>query len=173
MLLLEYFNKLYVLICWGLTKILVPSARLIRLPIWVRGWRQIELGKNLTTGRSLRIDCHFKGKLVIGENVEINDNCQIACGLNIEIGDNVLIASRVFITDHDHVFDGSEGPLKKEIQCKPVIIGNNVWIGNGVSILKGSVIPSGSVLAANTVVLGQLEERGVYGGVPSKLLKKL
>ena len=54
-----------------------------------------------------------------------------------------------------------------------VIIGNNVWIGNGVSILKGSVIPSGSVLAANTVVLGQLEERGVYGGVPCKLLKKL
>tara|TARA_B100001057_G_C22633453_1_gene865305 strand:+ start:209 stop:697 length:489 start_codon:yes stop_codon:yes gene_type:complete len=161
------------LICWCLTKILFPSARLIRLPIWVRGWKQIKFGKNLTTGRSLRIDCHYGGELIIGENVEINDNCQIACGLKVEIGNNVLIASKVFITDHDHLFDNNGGPLKKEIQCERVIIGDNVWIGNGVSVLKGSIIPAGSVLATNTVVLRKLTERGVYGGIPCKLLKKL
>ena len=85
----------------------------------------------------------------------------------------MLIAGKVFITDHDHLFYGNGPPSKKDYLCKSVIIGKNVWIGNGVSILKGSVIPSGSVLAANCVVVGELRERGVYAGMPCKLIKKL
>ena len=83
----------------------------------------------------------------------------------------MLIASKVFITDHDHLFDHSSPPEKKKIISKPVEIGNNVWLGNGVSILKGVKIANGVVIAANSVVTSSITSTGVYGGVPAKRIQ--
>lgn len=128
---IKLFNTAYVGVCFILTKIFFPYARIIRFPIWISGKGKIVLGRSLTVGRGLRIDCHRGATLLIGSNIEINDNCQIACGQNIQIGDGTLIASKVFITDHDHLFDFNGAPNKKKFISEPVKIGRNVWIEIG------------------------------------------
>ena len=172
LILVKIFNKLYLSVCFMLTKLIIPKARLIRFPIWVSGSGVLNGLSDLTTGRGLRIDLHDKSVITIGDSVEINDYCQISAANSIVIGSNCLIASRVFITDHDHVFDGVNPPQKKEIKATETIIEDNVWIGNGVSVLKGSLIPAGSVIAANSTVNKKLGKPGIYAGSPVKLIRE-
>ena len=60
---------------------------------------------------------------------------------------------------------------KKEKIVGDVIIGNGVWIGANVFINQGVVIGDNVVVGANSVVTKSLKEKGVYGGVPAKLIK--
>ncbi len=54
---------------------------------------------------------------------------------------------------------------------KLVCIGNDVWLGEGVKIMEGVTIGDGVVVAAYSVVTKDLEDYGVYAGVPAKLVK--
>ena len=52
-----------------------------------------------------------------------------------------------------------------------VKIGNDVWIGANVYIRNGVSIGDGVVIAAGSVVVKDVPEFSVYGGVPAKLIK--
>lgn len=106
---------------------------------------------------SFRIDWH--GELTIGDNVFINDNCNINCVNHISIGKNTKIAPNVCINDHDHNYKKDTGShlLKGE-----VVIGNNVWIGSNVVILKDTVIGDNAVVAAGSVVKGHVPANSLF-----------
>ena len=152
------------------TKINYPAVRLIRLPFFfrVRGW--LTFGQGFTSGRSLRIDVHSGGHLSFGTNVQINDNCQIACAGRIVIGDNVLIASKVFISDHDHDFNSTGTPMEWALKVADVSVEDGCWIGNGVSILKGVNIGRSSIVGAGSVVTHSFPEYSIIAGSPAKLI---
>jgi lipopolysaccharide O-acetyltransferase len=152
------------------TKIIYPSARLIRLPFFFRISGRISIGKGFTAGRSLRIDVHLGGLLLLGKNVQMNDNCQIACAGQITIGDDVLIASKVFITDHDHDFRDSGIPTEWGMNVAQVTIADGCWLGNGVHILKGVTIGRGTIVGAGSVVTRSFPEFSILAGVPAKLI---
>lgn len=163
------------------TKILYPRSRLIRSGFRVRGIKNIDFGRNLTTGVGCRIDC-FSDKsdtiIFFGENVQINDYVHIAGTEKIKIGNNVLIASRVFISDHNHGnYSGEyhssplQPPALRKIFSSPVIIENNVWIGEGVSILPNVKIGTGSIIGANSVVTKSIPDYVIAAGIPAKPIK--
>ena len=161
---------LYLGICLVCTKITLPTARLIRLPFYFRVSGKIAIGPGLTVGRSLRIDVHPHGSLLLGSNIQINDNCQIACAGRVVIGNDVLIASKVFITDHDHNFHDSGVPTKWGLKVADVTIHDECWIGNGVHILKGVSIGKGSVVGAGSVVTRSFPDYSIIIGLPAKLV---
>ncbi|MFV8378240.1 acyltransferase [Flavobacterium sp. LB3R33] len=114
------------------------------------------------------------GKLIIGDNVGISENCYISIRGNLSIGNSVIIGPYVQIFTENHLteINGIPFRLQDEIR-KDVVIGNNVWIGAGSIILAGVTILDNSVIAAGSVVVSNVESESVYGGVPAKLLKKL
>ena len=65
-------------------------------------------------------------------------------------------------------------PINKSGMRKgKVKIEDNVWVGTNSVILMGTSIKSGNVIGANTVVSKNLSVRGVYCGMPAKLIKEI
>lgn len=97
----------------------------------------------------------------------INSRANISCFEKISIGNNVVISEGVTIRDSDNheILDSDH------IKTKKIEIGNNVWIGINVTILKGVKIGDGSVVAAGSVVVNDVPEMSLVGGVPAKVIK--
>lgn len=167
------------LVC--ITKVLYPSARLIRWPITIRGKKYIDFGRALTTGRNCQIEVngvHNEKCLRFGSNVNIGHFVRIECAEHIDIGDNVLMGSKVLITDNSHgTYTGDHQdspdmpPNERELRTLPVKIGNNVWICENAIIQKGVTIGDGSIISANAVVTKYVPPYSIVGGVPAKVLK--
>ena len=71
---------LYLARCLFFTKLSIPKARMIRLPIDIRGKKGIDFGTGLTTGYGCRIESFSEDgskTLFFGNNVQINDYCHI------------------------------------------------------------------------------------------------
>jgi acetyltransferase-like isoleucine patch superfamily enzyme len=165
------------------TKFILPSARIIRLPVYIKGKKYIKFGKNFTSGVGLRIDAipeNNKQCIEIGNNVQVNDYVHIGSILSIKIGSNVLIGSKVYISDHNHGYYGLGGkhsdpslpPIQRELSSSPVTIGDNVWIGEFVSILPGVTIGEGSIIGTMSVVTKNIPPFHIAAGSPARLLKK-
>jgi lipopolysaccharide O-acetyltransferase len=161
--------------------IIIPSARIIRRPLYVRGWKYINWGENLTSGVGLRLDVfdnlHKNPIVIFGKNCQVNDYVHIAAMESIVFGDNVLIASKVFITDHNHGdFYGnpeiSLAPALRTEVSSPVIIESNVWLGEGVSVLPGVTIGESSVVGAGSVVTRDVPAFSLAVGSPAHVIKK-
>lgn len=164
------------------TKIFFPSARIVRRPYYIRGKRNVDFGQNLTTGVGLRVDVFSednKKKLVIGNNVQINDYVHIGVVEKVIIGNNVLIASKVLIIDHNH---GSYNnlnssspdlvPAERKLISKSIVIEDNVWIGELACILPGVTVGKGSVIGAGAVITRDVPKYSVMAGNPAKIIKQ-
>lgn len=165
------------------TLIFYPQARIVRLPLYIRGKKGIRGAENLTTGINLRIDIISSAScnpvLNIGKNVQINDYVHIGVATGVTIGDNTLIASKVFISDHNHgnykgnnQSDPMEKPISRILKSANVTIGSNVWIGEFVSILPGVTIGDGVIIGAMSVVSKDIPSNTIAVGIPAKVIKK-
>ncbi|ALO02915.1 hypothetical protein ASU28_00355 [Lactiplantibacillus paraplantarum] len=83
---------------------------------------------------------------------------------SVSIGDDCKIANNVVIVDHDHDFRNNNNGY----QTAPVTIKNGVWIGANAVITKGVTIGDHAVIAAGAVVVKDVANRTVVGGVPAK-----
>lgn len=165
-----------------MTKIKFPNARLIRMPITVRGKRYIDWGKNLTTGYRCRFEVNGKHKgkvLIFGDHVNVGDGVSIRCANHIRIGSYVLMGSRVLILDNSHgTYKGNRQdsphtpPNQRRLFTMPVTIGDHVWIGEGSVIQMGVTIGNGSIIAANSVVTKEVPAGVIAGGVPARVIKQ-
>ena len=165
------------------TKLFFPKARLIRFPFDIRGKKYIKYGKNFTTGTGCRIEAYKffsdSPKLIIGNNVQINDYVHLACGQSLIIEDDVLIASKVYISDINHGnYSGEnqsfpeEKAKNRKIFSKTVKICENVWIGESAIILPGVEIGKNSIIGAGSVVTKNVPENCIVAGNPAKIIKK-
>lgn len=173
---------LYLTRCLLFTKLSVRAARLLRLPIDIRGKKGIDFGHNLTTGYGCRLESFSDDgnkTLFFGNDVQINDYVHINALKSVRIGNNVLIASKVFITDLEHgSYKGDENDslpdtivIKRPLSSKPVVIGNNVWIGELCSILPGVTIGDNSIIGANSVVTKSIPQNCIAAGNPARIIK--
>ena len=146
---------------WMATRLLLPNARLVRWPFYLRGKPWIRIGDRLTTGPGVRLDAFpppacKEAVLQIGSDVQLNDSVHIAAIQSVRIGNRVLIASRVFISDHNHgIYAGAEvhsdpatAPHQRPLSSAPVTIEDDVWIGESAAVLPGVTIGKGSVIGA-------------------------
>lgn len=120
---------------------------------------KINIGKFVFIRKNASFRIDFDGVLQIGNNVFINDNCNINCVSRITIGKNTKIAPNVCINDHDHNYkkNTSDHLVRGE-----VTIGDNVWIGSNVVILRNTHIGDNVVVAAGSVVKGTVPPNTIF-----------
>lgn len=161
------------------TKVCHPSAKIIRLPVDIRGKNNINFGYGFVSGFNCRIETYNAGKIIFGKHCQINDYVHIASNSSIIFGDNCLIASKVFISDLSHGFYNGNNQSKpedicskRELDSNPIVIGSNVWIGESCSILPGVNIGKNVIIGANSVVTKSFQNNVIIAGNPAKIIKK-
>jgi len=90
------------------------------------------------------------GKITIGENTSIQDNCVIHSTVN-----GVCIIGKNVTLGHLSMVHG------------PAIIGDSTLIGMGATVLQNSKIGKGVVIAGGSVIKGKTEDYSLYAGVLS------
>lgn len=113
-------------------------------------------------------------KLKIGDNVNLSKDVIITTQGGVEIGDRTYIgySSKILSSNHK-ILESKRGVHLTGKEKKMIKIGSDVWIGANVVITAGVEIGDGSVIAANAVVVKNVDDDSLYGGVPAKKIRSL
>jgi len=111
-------------------------------------------------------------KITVGDGTGVQFYFHCGAIESVTIGKNVVIGGRVFISDHDHVYDHNKSGIQSRmLRSKPVVIEDGAWLCEGAVILKGVTIGSGAVVGANAVVTKDVPAGTVVGGVPARFIR--
>jgi serine O-acetyltransferase len=99
---------------------------------------------------------------------------------NVKIGRGLYLHNRgIIITSHAKIGDNAHmiGPItigsKSLEDSRSATIGNNVTIGTGARIIGSLTIGDNVVIGANAVVVKNIPNDCVVGGIPARILKTL
>jgi len=114
----------------------------------------VEIGENSSVWPGAVIRGDF-GKITIGNNTSIEDNCVVHSGTDVSIGNNVIIG-------HSAV-----------VHCRR--IGNNVLVGNNATILNGAEIGNFCIIGAGSLVPPEtkIPDNSLAIGMPSRIKRQL
>lgn len=136
--------------------------------------KSIKIGKNVSLGNFVRIECFNSNKnnvqLIIGDESSFGDYLHIGVATKVIIGNGVLGGSNILIIDHNHGITNQIElenldviPRNRQIISKGnIIIEDNVWIGDKVCILGGVTIGKGAVIAAGAIVRKNVESYSIH-----------
>lgn len=167
---------LYGVFCrkWG-------NGSVIRAPLLVSGVEYVSLGKRVMIRDGVRIEVIDLGRgnipeLIVGDDVNIEQNVHITCNNLIKIGNKTSITANCAIVDITHPlpsYDGTSKPgdeISKDSDS--VTIGERCIIGYGSVILPGTHLGDGCFVGAGSVVKGTFSSYSVLAGAPAKVVRK-
>lgn len=107
------------------------------------------------------------------KNCEIGRYCSIGPNVIIGFGDHKIDSlsthPSIFLNEilgHNEVFERKQNTFKK------VIIKNDVWVGANVYIKNGVTIGNGVIIGSGAVIIKDIEDYSIVGGVPAKIIRK-
>jgi len=115
-------------------------------------------------------------RLIIGNNVNIEQHVHIVCSHRIVIGDNVTITGNCGIVDTVHPYRDVhlENKVGERLDKTPtpVEIGDHTFVGFGSVILPNVRIGRNCVIGANSTVTRDIPDYCVAAGTPAKILDR-
>ena len=138
--------------------------------------------ENISIGNNVKIDSNVtfaasSGSLSVGSNVHIGGGSHLSCSGSIQIEDFVTISQGVKIYSASDDYSGKK--LTNPTVGKPYIggkfgkvtLGKHVIIGASSIVLPDVTIKQGSSVGALSLVNKDLDDWGVYFGIPVKKIK--
>lgn len=108
------------------------------------------------------------GRIIIGAHSHINRGCLLDGRGGLTIGNSVSISHQVSLITGSHDKD-SPGFREKDL---PIAIGDYAWIGANATILQNVSIGKGAIVCAGAVVVKDVPDYAIVGGVPAKVIGK-
>lgn len=132
----------------------------------------ISIGRNFRFRKGLTLNCSPNGKIIIGNDVFMNNYTSINAHKKVYIGDNSIIGENVKIYDHNHSFSDKNKLIKEQgYKVKEVSIGSNSWIGSNVVILAGANIGDNVVIGAGCVINSSIADNSVVKNNQSYIIE--
>lgn len=126
-------------------------------------------------GRGLQVseDVHieYPRRICVGDNVWIGRKCHVVAPGGITLGNDVLIAHDSCLETAGHDIDPKKLFREAKIIYGPITIGNNTWLGTRTTVLYNTTIGSNVVVAAGAVVIKDIPDNVIYGGVPARKIR--
>jgi len=120
---------------------------------------------------SIRANGYMRCNIFMGRHSGIGYRCTIAAGMHnfsgVSINPDTIMAKQSDYTDEElTMLNISRAQTDvKEMNARPVIIGNDVYLGDGIIVMPGVTIGNGAVIAANAVITKDVEPYTIVGGV--------
>ncbi len=134
-------------------------SRSFQLRIFSKG--EFRSGKNIVIRSGVKIRITGGGKVILGDDIGLNNNCLLNSMDKIQIGSHTIIGQDVKMYDHDHDYKKEGNRRYTGFKTAPIEIGENVWIGSGCIILKATTIGDNCVIAAGTVLRGNIPANSI------------
>lgn len=126
---------------------------------------------------SIRAGGYMRSNVFMGRHSGIGYRCTIAAGMHnfsgVSINPDTIMARESNYTDGELIALGipRKSISTKEMNSRPVVIGNDVYLGDGIIVMPGVTIGHGAVVAANAVVTKDVEPYTIVGGVTAKQIR--
>ena len=130
------------------------------------------LGSNVYVGHQAILKGYYKGRMEIGDDTWIGQQCFFHSAGGITIGAAVGIGPGVRILTSTHEDPGIDKPIMEgAIVFAPVHIGDGSDLGVGSTILPGVTVGRGVQVGAGAVVAEDVPDFAVVAGVPARVLR--
>lgn len=138
---------------------------------WMLKLKVTKIGKRITFRPEF--DVFGDGRVFIGSNVQLFDLFINSVSAEVHIDDNVFFGHRIMLItgNHDYTVFGLE--RQAMVSGKNIYIGEGAWVGSGSIILGGVNVGKHAVVAAGSVVVEDVPEYWIAGGVPAKAIKPI
>ena len=97
-------------------------------------------------------------QVVANHNMAQVSTCALFNGIDLDL-------SEYFLEQVEQV------PFERLMDHKKARIGHDVWLGRNVIVCNGANIGNGAVAAAGSVIIKDIPDYAVVGGVPAKIIK--
>jgi len=120
---------------------------------------------------SIRANGYMRCNVFMGRHSGIGYRCTIAAGMHnfsgVSINPDTIMAKQGDYTNEELVVlnISRDQTDVKEMNARPVVIGNDVYLGDGIIVMPGVTIGNGAVVAANAVITKDVEPYTIVGGV--------
>lgn len=153
----------------------------IKKPLAITRPKQISIGDGCFVRDGVRLEIVSReglppGRLIIGNNVTMEQNIHIVACDSVVIEDDVLVAARCTIVDTTHPAGGPEdGNRARNFSLEPshVHIGKRVFLGVNVVVLANVRIGENSIIGANSVVTHDIPANSIAAGAPARVIKTI
>jgi acetyltransferase-like isoleucine patch superfamily enzyme len=158
------------LLVWAIT-MLPTYPRFNKWRVSVRRF----FGEPIAASSRLYWNARTKGKVIIGEHCNFNENVMMASTHpgKITIGNYVIVGPNVVMRNANHIYGDIEKPIRYQgKQALDILIEDDVWIASNVVVLPGAIIRKGSVIGAGAIVRGEIPPYSVAVGIPARVVKR-
>lgn len=120
---------------------------------------------------SIRANGYMRCNVFMGRHSGIGYRCTIAAGMHnfsgVSINPDTIMAKKSNYSEYElEILNIKQDQTDvKEMNSRPVIIGNDVYLGDGIIVMPGVTIGNGAVIAANAVITKDVEPYTIVGGV--------
>ena len=147
----------------------LPMSRCHRLKANLLRLVGLKVGKNVEIWSSAKF---YSPYITIGDYSYIGYNVQLFANKEgeITIGNNCVLGTDVIVITGSHYL----GPRERRSgpgYVKPITIGDGARISTRSVLLEGVKVGAGSQIAAGAVVVYDVAENTLVGGVPARLIK--